>query len=144
MEFKDEKHSPTYLDLIKKPNPMPEPEVGKIYHSFDNGVFTLSRLVDWKIDKRIDLDNDKVSKDLLHIIQTDITDCYWLFDIKQTIIFHAYAVDENGKYYEGIGTCYFIRTKDGGWFGSGSETGFWCYLDIDGSRFKKLIGGSLK
>ena len=55
---------------------MPEPEVGKIYHGFDNGKIKLSRLVDWKITKRIDLDNDKVSKHLLEVIQREIKTCY--------------------------------------------------------------------
>ena len=30
---------------------MPEPEVGKIYHGFDDGKIRLSRLVDWTITK---------------------------------------------------------------------------------------------
>ena len=82
----------------KKPKPMPEPEVGKIYHGFDDGKIRLSRLVDWKIVQKIDLDNDKVSKNLLRVLQKEIKECYWLFDTKQTIIYRAYAVDENKKY----------------------------------------------
>lgn len=82
-----------------KMNPiMPEPEVGKIYHGFDDGKIRLSRLIDWKITKRIDLDNDKVSKHLLKVLQRDIKECYWVFDTEQTIIFHAKAVDKDGKY----------------------------------------------
>lgn len=34
------------LGSSKKPKPMPEPEVGKIYHGFDDGKIRLSRLVD--------------------------------------------------------------------------------------------------
>ena len=64
------------LDSSEKPKPMPEPEVGKIYHGFDAGKIRLSRLVDWKIIKRIDLDNDKVSKNLLRALQKEIEESY--------------------------------------------------------------------
>ena len=109
------------LGSSKKPEPMPEPEVGKIYHGFDDGKIRLSRLVDWKIVKRIDLDNDKVSKNLLRVLQKEIKECYWLFATEQTIIYRAYAVDENGKFDKQIGYCYFIRTKEGGWFGANAR-----------------------
>ena len=118
--------------------PMPEPEVGKIYHSFNDGKIRLSRLNDWKIIKRIDLDNDKVSKYLLRIIQQEIKECYWLFDTEQTIIYRAYAVDKNGKYDREIGYCYYLRTKEGGWFGA--NNGFWnCELDVDNRWYNELI-----
>ena len=121
----------------KKPEPVPEPEVGKIYHGFDDGKITLSRVVDWKIVKRIDLDNDKVSKYLLRLIQKEIKKYYWLFDTKQTIIYRAYAVDEKGKYDKHIGYCYYLRTEDGRWFGTNS---FWaCELDVDNRWYDLLI-----
>ena len=121
----------------EKPEPVPEPEVGKIYHGFDDGKITLSRVVDWKIVKRIDLDNDKVSKYLLRLIQKEIKECYWLFDTEQTIIYRAYAVDKNGKYNREIGYCYYLRTKDGGWFGVNY---FWpCKLDVDNRWYDLLI-----
>lgn len=121
----------------KKPEPIPEPEVGKIYHGFDDGKITLSRIVDWKIVKRIDLDKDKVSKYLLRLIQKEIKKYYWLFDTKQTIIYRAYAVDEKGKYDKHIGYCYYLRTEDGRWFGANS---FWaCELDVDNRWYDLLI-----
>ena len=121
----------------EKPKPVPEPEVGKIYHGFDDGKITLSRLVDWKIVKRIDLDNDKVSKYLLRLIQKEIKKYYWLFDTKQTIIYRAYAIDEKGKYDKHIGYCYYLRTEDGRWFGANS---FWaCELDVDNRWYDLLI-----
>lgn len=130
----------TFVGWDTKMNPiMPEPEVGKIYHSFDDGKIRLSRLIDWKITKRIDLDKDKVSKNLLRVLQRDIKDCYWLFDTEQTIIFHAKAVDENGKYDKQIGTCYFIRTKNGGWFSAYAKMFWWCELDVDNRWYNKLI-----
>ena len=106
------------LGSSEKPKPMPEPEVGNIYHGFDDGKIRLSRLVNWKIVQRIDLDNDKVSKNLLRVLQKEIKECYWLFDTEQTIIYRAYAVDKNGKYDREIGYCYYLRAKEGGWFGA--------------------------
>ena len=130
----------TFIGWDTKMDPiMPEPEVGKLYHSFDDGKIRLSRLIDWKITKRIDLDNDKVSKNLVRVLQRDIKQCYWLFETEQTIIFHAKAVDENGKYNKHIGTCYFIRTKDGGWFGAGANFLYACDLDVDNRWYNKLI-----
>ena len=129
----------TFIGWNTKMNPiMPEPEVGKIYHGFDDGKIRLSRLVDWKITKRIDLDHDKVSKNLLRIIQEEIKKTYWLFDTEQAIIFHAKAVDESGKYDKQIGTCYFIRTKSGGWFGVNTRF-WWCELDVDNRWYDELI-----
>ena len=142
MKFKEAKKDPniTFIGDGDKMNPiMPEPEVGKIYHGFDDGKIRLSRLVDWKIIKRIDLDNDKVSKNLLRALQKDIEESYWIFDLEQTIIFYAKAVDENGKYDKQIGTCYFIRTQDGGWFGACSNMFWWCELDVDNRWYNELI-----
>ena len=142
MKFKETEKDPdiTFIGHGDKMNPiMPEPEVGKIYHGFDDGKIRLSRLVDWKIIKRIDLDNDKVSKNLLRALQKDIEESYWIFDLEQTIIFYAKAVDENGKYDKQIGTCYFIRTQDGGWFGACSNMFWWCELDVDNRWYNELI-----
>lgn len=142
MKFKEAKKDPniTFIGDGAKMNPiMPEPEVGKIYHGFDDGKIRLSRLVDWKIIKRIDLDNDKVSKNLLRALQKEIEESYWIFDSEQTIIFYAKAVDENGKYDKQIGTCYFIRTQDGGWFGACSKMFWWCELDVDNRWYNELI-----
>ena len=142
MKFKEAKKDSniTFIGWDNKMDPiMPEPEVGKIYHGFDDGKIRLSRLIDWKITKRIDLDNDKVSKHLLEVLQRDIKSCYWLFDTEQTIIFHAKAVDKNGKYDKQIGTCYFIRTKEGGWFGACSDMFWRCELDVDNRWYNELI-----
>ena len=140
MKFKEAKKDSniTIIGWGNKMNPiMPEPEVGKIYHSFDDGKIRLSRLVNWKIVQRIDLDNDKVSKYLLRLIQKEIKECYWLFDTEQTIIYRAYAVDKNGKYNREIGYCYYLRTKDGGWFGVNY---FWsCKLDVDNRWYNELV-----
>ena len=130
----------TFIGYDNKMNPiMPELEVGKIYHGFNDGKIKLSRLVDWKIVKRIDLDNDKVSKNLLKILQKEIEECDWIFDSEQTIIYRAYAVDENGKYDRSIGYCYYLRTKEGGWFGANARLLCWCELDVDNRWYNELV-----
>ena len=142
MKFKEAKKDSNIVSIggNDKMNPiMPEPEVGKIYHGFDDGKVRLSRLVDWKIVQRIDLDNDKVSKNLLRAIQQEIKKSYWLFDTKQTTIYRAYAVDEKGKYDRSIGYCYFIRTKEGGWFSANARCFWWCELDVDNRWHNELI-----
>ena len=142
MKFKESKKGSNIISIggnDKMNLIMPEPEVGKIYHSFDDGKIRLSRLVDWKIIKRIDLDNDKVSKNLLRALQKEIEESYWIFDSEQTIIFYAKAVDENGRYDKQIGTCYFIRTKEGGWFSVYSNTLWWCKLDADNRWYNELV-----
>ena len=142
MKFKESKKDSNIISIggDDKMNPiMPEPEVGKVYHSFDDGKIRLSRLVDWKITKRIDLDNDKVSKNLLRVLQKEIEESYWIFDSEQTIIFYAKAVDENGRYDKQIGTCYFIRTKEGGWFSAYSNTCGCCELDVDNRWYNELV-----
>ena len=48
-------------------------------------------------------------------------------------------VDEKGKYDKQIGTCYFIRTKEGGWFGAYAKMFFWCELDVDNRWYNELI-----
>ena len=142
MKFKEAKKDSniTFIGYDTKMNPiMPEPEVGKIYHGFDDGKIRLSRLVDWKITKRIDLDNNKVSKNLLKILQKEIEECDWIFDSEQTIIYRAYAVDENGKYDRSIGYCYYLRTKEGGWFGANARPLCWCELDVDNRWYNELV-----
>ena len=140
MKFKEAKKDSniTFIGYDTKMDPiMPELEVGKIYHGFDDGKIRLSRLVDWKIIQRIDLDNDKVSKYLLRLIQKEIKTYYWLFDTEQTIIYRAYAVDKNGKYNKNIGYCYYLRTIEGCWFGVNS---FWpCELDVDNRWYNELV-----
>lgn len=140
MKFKERKPNPriSHIRYILKPI-MPEPEVGKIYHSFDDGKRSLSRLIDWKITKRIDLDHDKVSKNLLKVLQRDIKKIYWLFDTEQTVIYRAYPLDENGKYNKQIKYCYFIRTKKGGWYGAGGYFYWRCELDVDNRWYNELI-----
>ena len=142
MKFKAAKKDSnvTFIGYDNKMNPiMPELEVGKIYHGFNDGKIKLSRLVDWKIVKRIDLDNDKVSKNLLKILQKEIEECDWIFDSEQTIIYRAYAVDENGKYDRSIGYCYYLRTKEGGWFGANARPLCWCELDVDNRWYNELV-----
>lgn len=141
MKFKSggAKGNVVVINLGGAETPMPELEVGKIYHGFDDGKIRLSRLIDWKILERIDLDNDKVGQELLDELQKEIIDCYWIFNPEQTVIFKAHAVDDDGNFDKDIGDCYFIRTKSGGWFGALADMFFWCELDVDNRWYNDLI-----
>lgn len=46
---------------------------------------------------------------------------------------------EKGKYDRSIGYCYFIRTKEGGWFGANARCLWWCELDVDNRWYNQLI-----
>lgn len=137
MLFKQEKpeHVIT-IDCGGKPKPMPHPEVGKIYHSFDDGKIRLSRLEDWLITKKIDLDHDTIRSKLKEDLQKVIEDEYWIFKPEQTIIYKAYRVHDGKKCGD---SCYFLRTKSEGWFGCLCDFLMWCELDVDNRWYNELI-----
>ena len=107
-------------------------KVGTIYHSFDDGKISWTRLIDWKITKEIDLTKDKVDATLLELLKEEVSSYYWLFNKEQDIIYKAHAVNEDGSYDNSIGQCYFLKSKNG-WFGTGC---FASRLDEDGSLYK--------
>ena len=75
MKFKEAKKDSniTFIGYDTKMNPiMPEPEVGKIYHGFDDGKIRLSRLVDWKIVQRIIKISRNLHKQMLILIMSDM------------------------------------------------------------------------
>jgi len=121
----------------------PAPEVGKVYKCFDDGKIRLSRLDYWHIDEAIDLDNDIIDPALLNILKEQINECYWLYSPEQHIIYKATMVNEDGSVYryeedDEPYECYFLRTKNGDWFGLG------CFLwegllDIDDYYYNKFI-----
>lgn len=140
MNFKQKNESGiTFIGFDTPLEPaMPEPEVGKVYHGFDDGKIRLSRLADWEITKRIDLDKDKIDKKLLDDLAEQINSCHWLYSPEQTIIFEAKHKYGEGDEDDEEVICYFLRTKSGGWFGALS--GFLdSELDVDNRWYNKLI-----
>ena len=118
--------------------PAPAPEIGKVYKCFDDGKIKLSRLDYWHIDEAIDLDNDIVDPELLDMLKEEINDTYWLYSSEQHIIYKATMINEDGSVDDEPYECYFVRTKDGDWFGLG------CFLwdgllDVDNYYYNKYI-----
>ena len=118
----------------KKYTQAPELEVGKIYNVFDDGKISYSRLIQWEILEAIDLDNENTLPDeILSQLGEEIKSCYWLYSPEQTIIYRAKMIDSTQDYY-----CYFLRTKQGGWFGALS----WFDGEVDyDNKLSKMLEG---
>lgn len=114
----------------------PRLDVGKIYYAFDDGKISMSRLLNWKIVKEIDLNQHDLDDMTRELLQYETQNYSWIFDDDQRFIYYADAVDKEGNYNDAIGHCYFLKSK-GGYFG----TGYWgSRLDIDGSLYREAMG----
>lgn len=120
----------------------PDPEVGKIYHGFIDGKINEFRLLDWKITKRIDLDHDKISKNLIKNLQHEINEFYWCYEPEQTIIYRGYPIDSSGKRCGGY--AYFLKTKHDTWFSALSNFLEWSELDTDNRWYNLVINKKSK
>ena len=104
----------------------PVPEVGKEYHTFDDGKIKPSRHSIVKITEVIPYTEFRNST-ILSAWGHEVQSCYWLY-AEETDYFVV------GEYDDEVG--YFVRTTDGGWFSIGF---FGSRLDIDGSLYQKMI-----
>jgi hypothetical protein len=104
----------------------PVPEVGKEYHTFDDGKIKPSRHSITTITKVIPF-NKCNDNELMSDWADEVTECYWLY-ANETDYFVEGRYDDE--------TNYFVRTKDGGWFSLGF---FGARLDIDGSLYNSMI-----
>jgi hypothetical protein len=106
----------------------PVPEVGKEYHTFDDGkikpsrhnVVTVTEVIPFK---------ECTDNELMSEWVQEVTDCYWLYATETDYFIKAEYDDEEEP-------SYFVRTKDGGWFSLGF---FGARLDIDGSLYSKML-----
>jgi len=124
MKFKQKNDGGVVVINCGEGHDSPAPEVGKIYKCFDDGKIRLSRLDYWRIDKAIDLDNEEVDEELLEDLAYEIDSCYWLYAPEQHIIYKATMVNKDGSTYryekgDEPTECYFLRTKNKEWFGTG-------------------------
>ena len=122
MNFKQKENEDVMVINCDEIRNAPAPEIGKIYKCFDDGKIRLNRLDYWRIDEAIDLDNDVIDPELLDMLKEGIDNCYWLYSPEQHIIYKATMVNKDGSVYrydgdDGPQECYFIRTKNGEWFG---------------------------
>ena len=102
----------------------PVPEVGKEYHTFDDGKIKPSRHSIATITEIIPF--AKADAEMLDFWKQEAEDCYWLLANETDYFVKAEYADE---------TSYFVRTADGGWFSLGW---FGARLDIDGSLYGKM------
>lgn len=114
-------------------------KVGTIYHGFDDGKINLTRLIDWKIIKEIDLTKGTIDINLLEMLKSEVSTYHWIFNKDQDVIYKAQAISTNGRYNNEIGQCYFLKSLDG-WFGTGY---YGSRLDEDGSLYKLALDSCL-
>jgi hypothetical protein len=103
------------------------PELNKIYNCFDDGKIRESRKYQVKIIDIIPF-NDATSH-LKETWEQEVIDTYWLY-AKNTDYFIKGCLIESKD-----DDMFFIRTKDGGWFGLGYWSG---RLDVDNSLTNML------
>lgn len=102
----------------------PVPEVGKEYHTFDDGKIKPSRHAITTIVEVIPF--KEADTELLEEWCANVAECYWLYASKTDYFVKAEYHNE---------TSYFVRTTDGGWFSMGW---FGSRLDVDGSLYEKM------
>lgn len=103
----------------------PVPEVGKEYHTFDDGKINPNRHSITTIVEVIPF--KEANTEVLEAWCKDVAECHWLYASKTDYFIKAEYTDE---------TAHFVRTKDGGWFSLGF---FGARLDVDGSLYNKMI-----
>lgn len=117
----------TVLNL-KDYKKQPVPEVGKEYHTFDDGKINFGRHFISRVTEVVPFAevNNEV---LLEEWRQEVMDYYWLYAPETDYFIKAEAENEEEP-------SYFVRTTDGGWFSLGW---FGSRLDIDGSLYSSMI-----
>lgn len=110
----------------------PIPEVGKMYHCFDDGKITFSRHFIIQVDEVLGHQEFKRKyPGQFEIYRKAVKGHYWLYSTHSDkfVITHKGENDELGVY---------VRTKQGGWFGIGE---WWnsAVLDVTGKFWKSLV-----
>lgn len=110
----------------------PVPEVGKMYHCFDDGKIRFSRHFIIQVDEVLGfIQFRKKYPELFERYIEAVKQCYWLYSTHSDKFVITYK-GEN----EGLGV--FVRTKQGGWFGAG----YWwnsATLDVTGKLWENLV-----
>lgn len=101
------------------------PEVGKVYHVFDDGKITLMRHFLVKCKEVIPfykLSTDPSYKEIFDRWKESVKDIDWLFRPETDyVICCEFAVDEDHWGFASVNTYfYYARTKNGNWFGFGT------------------------
>ena len=110
----------------------PIPEVGKVYHCFDDGKITFSRHFTIKVDEVLGHQQfRKRYPEEFQQYRQAVKNCYWLYSTHSD----KFVITYNGENDE-LGV--YVRTKQGGWFGIGD---YWnsAKLDVTGKIWENLI-----
>ena len=106
----------------------PVPEVGKVYHIFDDGKVKPTRHYMATIIDIIPFADAYELTDIYNMWRDDVENCGWLYANKTDYFVKAKATCSEEPQY-------FVRTRDGGWF----SLGWWgARLDIDGSLYEQM------
>ena len=118
----------------RKKNLQPIPNVGQVYHCFDDGKVRFSRLylvevIETLGEMEFKRKYPEEFKNWLEISKSH----YWLYS-RSTDKFVVANCKESNEHPLGI----FVRTKQGGWFGIGDwfNSGL---LDVTGELYKDLV-----
>lgn len=116
------------------------PQIGKRYNCFDDGKISYSRMYQVLITDILKFED--ADSNLKHIVESIQQNYDWLHPNTTDYIVCgvSYEIDNFPK------MCYFIRTKDGGWFGigeilaNGEIDSLFCSgrLDVDNSLTESL------
>ena len=109
----------------------PVPEVGKVYHVFDDGKIRLSRHSLEKVVEVIPI-GDFVSNHMYTRWLEEIRACDWLYADSSDFVVVTEPRDDPGNHR------YYARTKAGGWFGFGHFFGDG-ELDVDRTLWEDFM-----
>jgi hypothetical protein len=106
------------------------PKINKTYNCFDDGKIRESRKYEVTVIKVIPF--GEIDKEILQQWETQIMECYWLYEKETDYFIITSVVDEEDNEDE-----IFVRTKDNGWFSIGGFLN--CgRMDVDGGLTRHL------
>jgi len=104
------------------------PEIGKIYHYFDDGKIRLTRREEVIITEIIPF--NEIDSETLRDWKEEVIKCHWLYAKETDYFIKAELKIEKDLYY-----LVFVRTLDNRWF----SLGWWAgVLDVDGTLNNRL------
>ena len=125
------------FSMNKETKVQPVPEIGKVYHAFDDGKIYPSRHMLIRIDEIISFDHMKPW--MKAVVHYEAENHDWLFDVHTDYIVKGiWAVENKGKVEDR--PLWFIRTKDGGWFSADVDNYMdGCVLDVTGELWDNMV-----
>ena len=115
----------------------PVPEVGKVYHAFDDGKIRPTRHMLVRVDDVIP--NAHMKPWMKAVVYYESLKHDWLFNgYTDYVVKCTWTVENKGKSEDR--PLWFIRTKDGGWFCAEVDNYMdGCVLDVTGKLWNDMI-----